>query len=72
MKSLEQIKNEYAVSKKFKSWENFCLVANDGMFVKAVDEIAAIYAEYCSHFIQNTQKITKSFKISELITERFG
>lgn len=72
MKSLEQIKNEYAASKNFKSWENFCLVANDGMFVKAVDEIAIIYAEYRSHFIQSTQKIIKSLNIKELFVERFG
>lgn len=45
MKSLEQIKHEYAVSKQFKSWENFCFVANDHMFVRAVDEIATLYAE---------------------------
>lgn len=45
MKSLEQIKNEYARDRKMKSWENFCEVANDNMFARAVDEIAALYAE---------------------------
>ncbi len=72
MKSLEQIKNEYAVSKKLKSWENFCLVANDSMFVKAVDEIAAMYAACCSHGIQNKQKAIKHLNIKELLVERFG
>lgn len=59
MKPLEQIKNEYALNKKFKSWENFCFMANDNMFVRAVDEIAMLYAEYCSRFILSSrQRIT--------------
>jgi len=53
MKSLNQIKNEYAIGKKFKSWEDFCFMANDSMFAAAVDEIAAIYAEYRTRFILN-------------------
>lgn len=72
MKSLEQIKNEYAVSKKFKSWENFCLVANDNMFVRAVDEIATLYAEYRTRFIQSAQLVVKSLHPSELLAEQFG
>ena len=72
MKSLEQIKNEYAISKKFKNWENFCLVANDNMFVRAVDEIATLYAEYRTRFIQSAQLVTKSLHPSELLIERFG
>ena len=53
MKSLDQIKNEYAQSKKFASWETFCLVANDNMFVRAVDEIANLYAACKTKFIIN-------------------
>lgn len=44
MKSLQQIKDEYAHSKKCKNWEDFCLVANDYMFAEAVDDIATLYA----------------------------
>jgi hypothetical protein len=72
MKSLDQIKNEYAVSKKFKNWENFCFVANDNMFVRAVDEIATLYAEYRARFILTTQMVAKSLHANELIVERFG
>jgi len=53
MKSLNQIKKEYAIGKKFKSWEDFCSMANDSMFAAAVDEIAALYAEYRARFILN-------------------
>jgi hypothetical protein len=72
MKSLDQIKNEYAVSKKFKNWENFCLVANDNMFVRAVDEIATLYAEYRTRFTQSAQLIAKSLHTNELLTKQFG
>lgn len=53
MKSLSQIKNEYAISKKFRSWEDFCFMANDSMFAMAVDEVAAMYADYRTRFILN-------------------
>ena len=72
MKSLDQIKNEYAVSKKFKSWENFCFVANDNMFVRAVDEVATLYAEYRTRFLLGTQRVTKSLNPSEFFIEQFG
>jgi hypothetical protein len=45
MKSLSQIKAIYAQEKHFKTWEHFCLVANDAMFIRAVDEIAQLFAE---------------------------
>jgi len=44
MKSLNLIKDLYALEKNFKSWDHFCQVANDGMFIRAVDDIAALYA----------------------------
>lgn len=72
MKSLDQIKHEYAVNKKFKNWENFCFVANDNMFVRAVDEIATLYAEYRTRFLLNTQLVTKSLNPNEFFVERFG
>ncbi len=53
MKTLTQIKNDYAISKKFKSWEDFCFMANDGMFAVAVDAIASLYADYRTRFILN-------------------
>lgn len=72
MKSLEQIKNEYAWSKKFKNWENFCFVANDNMFVRAVDEIATLYAEYCSRFIFSPRQAFRQLQNEHLGTEQFG
>lgn len=72
MKSLEQIKNEYAQSKKFKSWENFCFVANDNMFVRAVDEIASLYAAYRTRFILNRNYNQEPVNSGELLMERFG
>ena len=58
MKSLNDIKNEYAKSKKTKSWEDFCFVANDNMFVRAVDEVATLYAEYCARFILSPRPLS--------------
>jgi hypothetical protein len=72
MKSLEQIKNEYALSKKLKSWENFCLVANDNMFVRAVDEIATLYAAYCAKFTFNPRQMLRQLQGEQLSTEQFG
>jgi hypothetical protein len=72
MKSLEQIKNEYALSKKFKSWENFCFVANDNMFVRAVDEIATLYAEYCARFIISPRQMIRQLQSEHLGTGQFG
>jgi hypothetical protein len=72
MKSLEQIKNEYAISRKFKSWDNFCFVANDNMFVRAVDEIATLYAEYRTRTALSTQFIAKTLRAGEQPVERFG
>ena len=45
MKSLSHIKTAYAQEKHFKSWEHFCLVANDDMFITAIDAIAVLFAE---------------------------
>ena len=72
MKSLEQIKNEYAQSKKFKSWENFCFVANDNMFVRAVDEIANLYAAYRTKFILNRSFNQEPTVTKDFMMERFG
>ncbi|MFA6057722.1 MAG: hypothetical protein WC756_05965 [Taibaiella sp.] len=72
MKSLDQIKNEYALSKKFKSWENFCLVANDNMFVRAVDEIATLYAAYCARFTFSTRQVLRQLQTEHSGTEQFG
>ena len=72
MKSLEQIKNEYALSKKFKSWENFCFVANDNMFVRAVDEIATLYAAYCAKFIFSPRQALRQLQGEQYGTEQFG
>jgi hypothetical protein len=58
MKSLNQIKDEYAISKKFHSWSDFCLKANDHMFAVAVDAIAAMYADYRTRFILNVNART--------------
>ena len=74
MKSLDQIKNEYAQSKKFASWENFCLVANDNMFVRAVDEIANLYAACKTKFIINrsfNQQLTSPAS-NNFMLERYG
>jgi len=72
MKSLDQIKNEYALSQKCKSWENFCLVANDNMFVQAVDEIAILYAECCAALLQQPRQLALSWSGRENSIERFG
>ena len=72
MKSLEQIKNEYALSKKLKSWENFCLVANDNMFVRAVDEIATLYAAYCAKLTFNPRQMLRQLQGEQLGAEQFG
>jgi hypothetical protein len=72
MKSLEQIKNEYALSRKFKSWENFCLVANDNMFVRAVDEIATLYAAYCARLISSSRQMLRQLQTEHSGTEQFG
>ncbi|KAA5534941.1 hypothetical protein F0919_10100 [Taibaiella lutea] len=45
MKSLNHIKATYAQERNFHSWEHFCLVANDDMFIQAVDTIALLFAE---------------------------
>jgi len=45
MNSLNHIKAAYAQEKHFKSWEDFCLMANDDMFIQAVDTIAVLFAE---------------------------
>ncbi len=45
MKSLSHIKAAYAQERNFHSWEHFCLVANDDMFIQAVDAIAVLFAE---------------------------
>ncbi len=71
MKSLEQIKNEYAINRKFKSWENFCLVANDNMFVRAVDEIATLYANYLTQLILSRRHEPKPL-VREIPLEAFG
>lgn len=62
MKSLEQIKNEYALDKKFKSWENFCFMANDSMFARAVDDIARLYAEYRTRFFLSAQNAKRMYR----------
>lgn len=72
MKSLEQIKNEYALSKKCKNWENFCFVANDNMFVRAVDEIATLYAEYCARLILAPRQLIAQPQAEPVSMERFG
>ncbi|WP_118976906.1 hypothetical protein [Taibaiella koreensis] len=73
MKSLEQIKQEYALSKRFKSWENFCSVANDNMFVRAIDEIATLYAEYRTRFILSTRSFTAALQPAGVaLQEHFG
>jgi hypothetical protein len=45
MKLLSDIKAAYAQERKFHSWEHFCLVANDDMFIQAIDAIAILFAE---------------------------
>lgn len=71
MKSLEQIKNEYALSKKYKSWEDFCFIANDSMFARAVDEIATLYAEYRMQFMLHVKFKVKPVQ-NELMLGRLG
>lgn len=51
MKSLSHIKAIYAQEKHFKSWEHFCLVANDDMFIRAIDDIAQLYADSQSNVV---------------------
>jgi hypothetical protein len=72
MKSLEEIKNEYALSKKCSSWENFCFVANDNMFVRAVDEIATLYADYCARLILAPRQLILQHVEQPGDRERFG
>lgn len=73
MKSLEQIKHEYALSKRFKNWESFCFVANDNMFVRAVDEIATLYAEYRTRFLLSTRSFTAALVPAGVaLQEQFG
>jgi hypothetical protein len=43
MKSLSYIKAVYAQEKHFKSWEHFCSVANDAMFIRAIDDVAQLF-----------------------------
>lgn len=45
MKSLSHIKTCYAQEKHFRSWEHFCSVANDAMFIRAIDDVAALFAQ---------------------------
>lgn len=68
MKSLEQIKEAYALGRKFKSWDHFCFVANDNMFIQAIDEIAGTYAEYRTRLILAGQQLV----LGDLPMERFG
>lgn len=72
MKSLEQIKNEYALSKKCSNWENFCLIANDNMFVRAVDEIATLYAECCARLTQAPRQLILQHSGQPSDMEHFG
>jgi hypothetical protein len=72
MKSLNQIKEEYAQSKKFKSWENFCFVANDNMFARAVDEIATLYAAHSTKYILKRNLHTEALINDEYLVGRFG
>jgi hypothetical protein len=51
MKSLSHIKAIYAQEKHFKSWEHFCLVANDELFIRAIDDIAQLYADSQSNTV---------------------
>ena len=50
MKTLQIIKDEYAKNKHLKNWEHFCLVANDNMFIQAVDDIAELFTK--SRFVE--------------------
>ena len=45
MKSLSQVKTQYAEERRFKSWEHFCSVANDDMFIRAIDDVAQLFAQ---------------------------
>lgn len=74
MKSLNHIKATYAQERKFHSWEHFCLVANDDMFIQAVDTIAVLFAEAQvsnvlkpvkrNNLIPMYSKRSKNFKVS--------
>ncbi len=44
MKSLDQIKQEYAIAHKFANWNHFCQLANEQKLIKAIDDIALTYA----------------------------
>lgn len=67
MKTLQIIKDEYAADRRFKSWEHFCLVANDNMFIQAIDEIAELFAK---NKLMETFNFAK-LKISEDATRAF-
>ena len=45
MKSLSHIKALYAQEKHFKSWEHFCSMANDAMFIQAIDDVARLLVD---------------------------
>jgi|GEM_PF-973202 len=73
MKSLEQIKHDYALGKKFNSWDHFCFLANDNMFIQAVDEIARIYAEYRTRLLMARQYLVgHPLNTEDVPLERFG
>ena len=72
MKSLDEIKNDFARLKGHKSWEKFCFLANDNMFVQAVDEIAKAYAEYRTRFLLNATTNIKPLVLEDAPKEYFG
>ncbi len=72
MKSLDEIKNDFARLKGHKSWERFCFLANDNMFVQAVDEIAKAYAEYRTRFLLNQTTNIKALVYEDVVREHFG
>ncbi len=63
MKSLDEIKQEYATRHHFSSWNHFCQVANDKRFIQAIDDIALQYARdtlsACLSYFENTYQIKK-------------
>ncbi|PSK92121.1 hypothetical protein [Taibaiella chishuiensis] len=72
MKSLDEIKNDFARLKGHKSWERFCFLANDNMFAQAVDEIAKAYAEYRTRLLVNGASLIKPLLTSDHLEEHFG
>lgn len=72
MKSLDEIKNDFARLNGHKSWEKFCFLANDNMFARAVDEIAKAYAEYRTRFLLNGATNIKPLVFEDAVREHFG